>query len=152
MEIKFKRVHTSKGLAISAVVLLAGVGLYFVNAALGFIFIACGALMLVLYRPAFKRVGDDTVLAKAAFDVSSSCKEQLTDYLAGKGDALKLQKPGTGGVVRLETFYSAKAGIVYAQLFGFSNYAYVDITGVVELRGVRAEKLISEINAFVAAS
>ena len=35
MEYDFKKVHTSKDLAISTIVLLAGVGLFFVNKGLG---------------------------------------------------------------------------------------------------------------------
>ena len=35
MEINFKKVHTVKDLTISAIVLIAGIGLFFVNKGLG---------------------------------------------------------------------------------------------------------------------
>ena len=37
------------------------------------------------------------------------------------------------------------AAIAYVQLFDFSNYTYEPATGIVEIRGPRAEKLIGKI-------
>lgn len=150
MEMKFKRVHTIKGLAISAIVLAAGIALYFANKGVGFTIGVCGLVMLLFYRPAFRREGDGTLLHKAAFDVASSCREQLVGYVGGKNEKFKLDKPTGSGVVRLETYYNADAGVAYAQLFDFSNYAYVPATEVVELHGERAGRLVAEIGAFLA--
>lgn len=149
MKIRFKRVHTTKGLAISAAVLAAGVALYFVNKGLGFTIGVCGLAMMLFYRPAFRREGDGTLLRKAAFDVASSCREQLVAYLGGKADDLKLDQPSGGGVVRLETYYNAKTAVAYAQVFDFSSYAYVPATAVTELHGERAGRLIAEIGAYL---
>ena len=51
----------------------------------------------------------------------------------------------TGGVVRLEIYYNARASVAYAQLFDFSNYTYEPATDIVELRGPRAGKLIGKL-------
>ena len=50
MEYNFKKVHTGKDLAISILVLLAGVGLYFLNLGLGFCIGTCGLLMSLFYK------------------------------------------------------------------------------------------------------
>lgn len=127
----------------------AGVALYFVNKGLGFTIGVCGLAMMLFYRPAFRREGDGTLLRKAAFDVASSCREQLVAYLGGKADDLKLDQPSGGGVVRLETYYNAKTAVAYAQVFDFSSYAYVPATAVTELHGERAGRLIAEIGAYL---
>ncbi len=45
MEITFKKVHTAKDLTISAIIMAAGIGLYFINAGVGIVLAICGLLM-----------------------------------------------------------------------------------------------------------
>ena len=47
MEINFKKVHTLKDLAISTIVLLVGIGLFFVNKGLGITIAVCGLAMFL---------------------------------------------------------------------------------------------------------
>ena len=145
MEIQFKKVHTAKDLIISFLVLAAGVGLYFVNAGLGVFIGACGILMLLFYKAAFKKVGNDTILTKKAIDVASSCRSSLLDYLNGKDVDPEIQQPGAGGVIRLEVYFNKDAGVAYAQLFNFSNYTYEAATEMIELHSPKADKLISKL-------
>ena len=53
MEYSLKRVHTGKDLAISATILLAGIGLFFVNKGLGICIGICGVLMCLFYKGGF---------------------------------------------------------------------------------------------------
>lgn len=145
MEIKIKKVHTAKDLAISAVVLAAGIGLYFLNAGLGIIIAVCGLLMLLFYKAGSKRAGEDTVLKKQALDVAHHCRESLKGFLEGKDMEPEIDTGGQGGIVRLEIYYNADAAVAYAQLFDFSNYTYEPATPLVELRGERARKFISKL-------
>ena len=145
MEIKFKKVHTAKDLVISILVIAAGVGLFFLNAGLGCVIGVCGLLLLLFYKAAYKKIGDDTLLTKNALDVASSCRNSLLDYLNGKDVEPEILEPGAGGVVRLEVYFNKEAGVAYAQLFNFSNYTYEAATEIVELRGPKAEKLISKL-------
>ena len=50
MEINFNKVHTIKDLAISTIILLAGIGLFFANKGLGIIIAVCGLAMFFLYK------------------------------------------------------------------------------------------------------
>lgn len=146
MEIKFKKVHTGKDLILSALVLAAGIGLYFIHAGLGFLIAGCGILLLLFFKAGHKRVGaDGPVLTKKAFDVAHSCRQNLKDFLDGKDVEPDVSAPGAGGVVRLEVYYNREAEVAYAQLFDFSSYTYEAATGVVELTGPRAVKLISKL-------
>ena len=145
MEIKLKKVHTAKDLIISAIVLAAGIGLYFVHVGLGVTIALCGLLLLFFYKAGYKREGEDLVLRKAALDVSHSCRDSLKGFLDGKDVEPKIDKTALGGIVRLEAYFNAKAAIAYIQLFDFSNYTYEPATEIVELRGPRAEKLICKL-------
>ena len=145
MEIKFKKVHTAKDLIISTLVIATGVALYFVNEGLGFVIGVCGLLLLLFYKAAYKKIGDNTLLTKKAQDLASSCMNSLIDYLGGNGDEPEVKQPGAGGVVRLEVYYNKEASVAYAQLFNFSNYTYEAATEIVELRGPKAEKLINKL-------
>ncbi len=145
MEIKLKKVHTVKDLLISAFVLAAGIGLYFVHAGLGATVAVCGLLLLAFYKSGYKREGENTVLRKTALDVSHSCRDSLKGFLDGKEVEPQIDKAARGGVIRLEAYYNADAAVAYAQLFDFSNYTYEPATGIVELRGSRAQTLISKL-------
>lgn len=145
MEYKLKPVHTGKDLIISAVILAAGIGLFFVNAGLGVVIGICGLLMLLLYKTGHKREGENVVLRKKAIDVAHHCRESLKGFLDGKDVEPEIDTNENGGVIRLEIYYNADAAVAYAQLFDFSNYTYEPATEIVELRGQRAEKLIAKL-------
>ena len=145
MEIKLKKVHTAKDLIISAIVLAAGIGLYLVNAGLGGIIAVCGLLMLLFCKGGYKREGEDIILHKKALDVAHSCRDSLKGFMEGKDVEPEVNTSLSGGVIRLEAYYNADAAIAYVQLFDFSNYTYEPATGIVELRGPKADKLISKL-------
>lgn len=142
MEIKFKSVHTAKDLVISAIILAAGIGLYFVNKGLGALIVACALLFLLFYKSGHKREGENIILKKKALDIAHHCRDSVKGFLDGKDVEPEFDTSENGGVVRLEIYYNAEKAVAYARLFDFSNYAYVPATDIVELRGPRAEKLI----------
>ena len=145
MEIKLKKVHSAKDLTISAIILAAGIGLYFVNAGLGILLAVCGVLMLLLYKGGYQREGEGIALQKKALDVAHSYKDSLKGFLDGKDVEPEVNTSINGGVIRLEVYYNADASLAYAQLFDFSNYTYEPATGIVELRGPKADKLITKL-------
>ena len=145
MEIKLRKVHSAKDLTISAIILAAGIGLYFVNAGLGILLAVCGVLMLLLYKGGYQREGEGIALQKKALDVAHSCRDSLKGFLDGKDVEPEVNTSINGGVIRLEVYYNADASLAYAQLFDFSNDTYEPATGIVELRGPKADKLITKL-------
>jgi hypothetical protein len=145
MEIKLTKVHTTKDLLISAIVLAAGIGLYFINAGLGILLAVCGVLMLLFYKGGYKRKGEDIVLQKKALDVAHTCRDSLKGFLDGKDVEPEVNTSINGGIIRLEVYYNAVSSVAYAQLFDFSNYTYEPVTGIVELRGTKADKMITKL-------
>ena len=53
MESILKKVHTGKDLAISGIIIAAGIGSYFLNAGLGILLGVCGLLMLLFYKAGY---------------------------------------------------------------------------------------------------
>ncbi|MDO5442599.1 MAG: hypothetical protein Q4G10_02900 [Bacteroidia bacterium] len=145
MEINFKKVHTGKDLAISAIVIIAGIALFFVSKGLGICIAACGLLMLLCCKGGYKKDGQGAVLTKKSEDLCKACKVPLADFLNGKDCNPSIKKGSEGGSVRLDVYYNKAEGIGYAQLFDFCNYAYEPLTGVVELNGDNMNRIISQL-------
>lgn len=145
MDYNFKKVHTGKDLAISSLVLIAGIGLFFVNKGLGILIAVCGIAMFFLVKGGYKKDGQGIVLQKKSEDLCKACRTSVVEYLNGKDVTPQVKKGSEGGSVRLDVFYNATEGIAYAQLFDFRNYSYEPETDVVELHSPRADKLISQL-------
>ena len=69
----------------------------------------------------------------------------LKGFRDGKDVEPQIDKQVMGGIIRIEVYHNADAALAYAQLFDFSNYTYEPATDLVELRGPRAEKLITKL-------
>ena len=145
MEITFKKVHTTKDLVISAILVAAGIGLYFLTAGLGLLLAVSGLLMLIFYKAGYKCQGENILLKKYAMDIPRTCRDSIKEFLEGKNVEPKICKDDNGAVVRLEVYCNAARSVAYAQLFDFENYAYVPLSGIVELRGPRADNLIRKL-------
>ena len=145
MDYNFKKVHTGKDLAISSLVLIAGIGLFFVNEGLGILIAVCGIAMFFLVKGGYKKDGQGIVLQKKSEDLCKACRTSVVEYLNGKDVTPQIKKGSEGGSVRLDVFYNATEGIAYAQLFDFRNYSYEPETDVVELHSPKADKLISQL-------
>lgn len=145
MEYKFKKVHTVKDLAISILILLAGVALFFVSPSAGVIIAICGLLSLLLYKSAYKLEGSTLSFKKVSEDLCKSCRASVLDFLNGKEVEPVITKGNEGGSVRLDVFFNKAEATAYAILYDFSNYSYVAVTDVVELKGKRADELIAKL-------
>ena len=143
MEYNFKKVHTGKDLAISTIVLLAGVGLFFVNKGVGICLIICGLFMFLVYKGAYRKDGKGILLTRKSEDVCKACRSSIVEFLEGKNTVPTINQGNEGGILRLDVYFNKAEGVAYAQLYDYNNYTYEPATGVVELKGDRAEKLLS---------
>ena len=143
MEYNFKKVHTGKDLAISTLVLLAGAGLFFVNKGLGICIGICGLFMYLAYKGGYRKDGKGILLTRKSEDICKACRPAIVEFLEGKNTVPTIKQGNEGGSVRLDVYFNKSENVAYAQLYDFCSYAYEPATGVVELKGDRAEKLIS---------
>lgn len=145
METKFKKVHTAKDLVISSIVFIAGTGLFFVNKGLGILIAVCGLGMFFLCKGGYRKDGQGIVLKKVSKDLCKGCRQSVLDYLSGKDVTPEIKEGNDGGSIRLDVFFNKSEGVVFAQMFNFSNYAYEPATEVIELHSPKADKLISQL-------
>lgn len=143
MEYKFIKVHTGKDLAISTMVLFAGIGLFFVNKGLGFCVGMCGLFMYFFYKGGYKKDGRGIVLIKKSEDICKGCRSSIIDFLNGKNNYPEIKKGSEGGCIRLEVYYNKTENVAYVQLFDFCTYDYESATGIIQLDSARAEILLS---------
>lgn len=146
MEVNFKRVHTLNNIIITAIIAVAGIGLFFVNTGLGIALVFVAVLMFFLWKSGFRKEGVSTVFTKAAIDVPRSFRQNIIDFLEGTTDEVDFKEGCEGGCVRIEAFYNKSEQIVFAQLMDFSSYTYQPVGKVAELRGARATKFIETLN------
>ena len=145
MEKNFKRVHTSTNIIVTAVIAVAGIGLFFVNAGLGAALIVMAVLLFFLWKSGFRKEGSDTVFTKEAIDVPRSFRENILSFLEGKSEDVEFKEGCEGGCVRIESYFNKKEKIAFAQLMDFSSYTYQPACDMVELRGEKAVKLIETL-------
>lgn len=143
MKTNFKKVHTAKDLIISSIVLLAGVGTFFIEKGLGTCLVVCALVMLLIYKDGYRKDGEGVVLHKKSEDLCKCCKASIIDFLSRKDGTPEIRKGNEGGCIRLDVYYNTSEGIAYAQLFDFRGYNYEPETDVVELHSPEAEKLVS---------
>lgn len=143
MEYNFKKVHTGKDLAISTIVLLAGVGLFFVNKGLGICIGICGLLMYLVYKGGYKKDGKGILLTRKSEDICKACRTSIVEFLEGKNTVPTIKQGNEGGSIRLDVYFNKDEQVAYAQLYDFCNYTYEPATGIVELKAEKADKLIS---------
>jgi hypothetical protein len=144
-EIKIKKDHTLLDLVISSAVFAAGVGLYFVLPGWGILFCLIGVLLFVFYKRANKRVGGSTLLKETSLDVDLEYRDSLKAFLSDGAELPAFELSKEGDHLYFETFHNEEAKVAYAQLFDVADNKFEAVTDIVELRGSRAEKLISKL-------
>lgn len=145
MEIKIKKVHTLLDLVISAVVLAAGVGLYFVLPGWGVLFCLIGILLFAFYKRSYRRIGERTSLKQKDQDLAVESRDKVMAFLEGKSAELSLSPAGEGDHLWLDAYYNADAAVAYAQLYDVADNRFDPATQLVELKGDKALKLIAQL-------
>ena len=146
MENTFKTVHTIKDLIISIIVVLAGVGLLFVNVPLGIFVMVCGDLMLICYKSGIMKEGQSTLLKKKTLELNHECKKSIVDFLNGGNNAPCVKEGNEGGTVKLQVYYNDAEKLAYAQLSDYVDYGFKPVTEFVELKDKRYEQIMSKCN------
>lgn len=145
MNSQFIKVHTSKDLAVSLVIMIAGVGLFFVNKILGTVIVVCGILSLITLKTGYKHKGSNVILQHKMQDLSKTCRQSIIDFLSGKEIDPQVKPGNEGGTVLIEVWYNKQEDITYVQLSDFSNYTYVKATELIELHSPKSDKLLSKL-------
>jgi hypothetical protein len=145
MENNFKKVHTPVDLIISGVILLAGIGIFFVSKWGGMAVALCGLLSFLVYKSGWKREGDETPLQHRTVEVSRNCKTSLMEFLEGKNEEPDVRHGNEGGTLLLEVWYAPDLSKSYVQLSEYMELRFQKITEIVELNESATRKLLSKL-------
>lgn len=143
MEYDFKKVHTEKDITISTIILLAGIGLFFVNKGLGICIAVCGLVMYLVYKGGYRKEDNGILLTRKSEAICKVCRTSIVEFLEGKNAEPTIKTGNDGGCIWIDVYFNKSEQVAYAQLFDFCNYSYEPATGIVELKGDKAAKLIS---------
>ena len=83
------------------------------------------------------------MLTKESEDICKECRTSIIEFLEGKNPVPVIKQGTEGGSIRLEVYFNKSENVAYAQVYDFCNYDYEPATGIIELEGDRADKLIS---------
>lgn len=145
MENKIIKTHTTKDLLISSAIIIAGIGLFFANKALGIVIAMCGILSFLLYKSGYKCNGTGPLLTKKSIEIRRICRQSLIDLLNNKPVEPEIIEGNEGGTVLLEMWYNRNEKLVYAQLSDFQDFNFQQATDIVKLEPTNAEKLLNKI-------
>ena len=145
MEIKIKKVHTGRDLAISAIIVLAGVGICFVHTGLGALVVIWGLISLLLFKQGYKAEGKDTLLGKKSLELSLKCRPSVSAYLEGHDTDPMIVEGHEGGTIQIEVWYNYAEGIAYVRMSDFKDYTFTPATGIIEILPPRSKKLLEKI-------
>ena len=132
-------------LVISGLILIAGIGLFFVSKGFGVIVGLCGVLTLLFYKSRWRRTGDDTPLKHRSVQVSRNCKSSISDFLEGKNDEVNLRMGNEGGTLLLKIWYPSDLHKSYVQLFDYIELQFQPITEIIELNRTATQNLMSKL-------
>ncbi len=144
MEKNFIRVRSTKDIAISSVLTVAGCVLVALPTAtsinvLGFFMIFTGILLFVLLKTTYKDEDTGIKYCKTERYFSQDQRPDLLEKIAANPNKVNLAEEDKGNAVRLDIYYSKNAGKAYLQVFEYVPYKYEPCSKIYE-------HPISEIN------
>ncbi|MBQ7549980.1 MAG: hypothetical protein IJT04_00440 [Bacteroidales bacterium] len=145
MENNFKKVHAPVDLVISSVILLVGIGLFFVNQWGGIVVALCGVSSFLIYKSGWRREGDSTLLRHRSVEMSRNCKTSLVAFLKGENKDLNIRYGNEGGTLLLEVWYTADQSKSYVQLSEFLDLRFQKTTEIIELNNTATHNLLSKL-------
>ena len=145
MENYFVKVHAYKDLIISAIILVAGIALIFVNKIVGIVIILCGLLSFLLYKSGYRYNNQGVLLQKKNIELSRKCQQSVLDFLNERSTELNLIPGNEGGTLLLDVWYNKEENIAYSQLSIYQELAFQEITDVTKLNPTNAQILIEKI-------
>lgn len=132
-------------LIISGVILIAGIGLFFVSKGFGIVVGLCGVLTFLFYKSGWRRIGDNMPLKHRSVQLSRNCKSSITDFLDGKTNEVNIRMGNEGGTLLLRIWYPADLHKSYVQLFDYIELQFQPITEIIELNRTATQNLMSKL-------
>jgi len=129
MEKTFNKVRSTKDIVISAGLAAAGCVLVALPTStsiniLGFFMLFAGILLFLMLRSGYKEVETGEKFCKTERYFSQTLRAELAEKIASKPQTVNLSEEDKGNALRLDIYYSRKAGKAYIQIFEYIPYKY----------------------------
>lgn len=129
MEKNFTKVHSTKDIVITSVLIIAGTIMVALPTStpvniLGFFMIFAGIILALALRTGYKDVDTGIKYCKTERFFAQSMREEINRALAGKPDSINLSEEDKGNGIRLDIYHSKSTGKAFIQLFEYVPYKY----------------------------
>lgn len=142
---EFKKVHTTKDLTLTTIILAIGIVVVFFNKAAGVCLMCLALLMFLIYKTGYRNTSDGNVYSKRSLDLCRGGKESLMDFLNGRSDALDIKEGSEGGCIRIDVYSCKNTGESIIQVYNFANYEYEPMGEPFKLNCAKTKQLIAAI-------
>lgn len=147
MENQFCRVRSAKDIIISVSLIVAGFVLMFLPYGTGlniggFFLFLIGGTFLFLFKSVYKELGTNDVYEKKEFYFPQESTNVILKAVLSNPNSIDLSLEGKGKTVKLNIYYSNKAGKAYLRLYEYIPYMYEPITEVLEYNTKEISNLI----------
>lgn len=147
MKNRFFKVHSVKDIIISASILITGVALVVIPEAEsavigGYILVVIGTILGFLLRSEYKDSQTKERFLRKELLFLAEQKASILTALEKSPNTINLAKEGEGQALRLEIFYSKKAGIALLQLYEYIPHRYIACSEVYEYGLDKVDKLL----------
>lgn len=147
MEERFSRVRSAKDIAISVVLLAAGIGLIVTPDSVplnitGYTLGVAGLILFFLMKTSYRDSETGEVMKKTEKYFPASRSESILKALSTDPQSLDLKEENKGNGLKVDTYFNTKTGHVFTQLFEYIPYKYEPCSPVYSYDISKAEKLI----------
>ena len=139
MEKTFTRIRSTKDIAISSTLSIAGITLVALPTSvsvnlIGFFMIFAGIIMLLFSKTGYKDTETGIRYCRTERFFPQSMRSDIESQLEShkKGTGILISEEGKGNGLRLDIYKNKKSGNAYVQLFEYVPYKYVPCTKVYE--------------------
>lgn len=147
MDAKFIKIRSKKDITISIATVVVGLLLALLPfgsgiKCLGWFIAVTGVVLILALKTSWKNVDDCTVYKKKEYFIDMIKKASTIKALENDLASIDLEYEDAVNELRLDVYYSYKAGKVYAQLFEFVPFNYKAVTSLLSYNLTDAQILI----------
>lgn len=137
METRFCRVRSVKDITISASLIIIGSILVALPTGTGvnitgFFLIFAGIILALVLKTAYREKSSGDRYEMKEFYFQQAMHAGIASAIATRPEDIKIEESDKGNAVKLDIFYSKKAGKAYLQLFEYVPYRYEPCSQIYE--------------------
>lgn len=147
MKKEFVRVYSAKDIAIFTSSVIIGCTLLALPTGTGvnitgFFLIFAGIILAFIMKTAYKDVESGEKYNKKEHYFQQSMRSSVLDAIGSRPDSVDMSQKDKGNAIKLDVYFSKKAGKAYVQLFEYIPYKYEPCSKIYEYEADKVSNLI----------